>query len=91
MLISVSFTLAQHGDDVPYRFNSGYVIEEVPFIKNKTWQNSAFGLSARYEFVNNGYFFVRYMNSSREGDVRYQPDIMRGKTNTFLMGINVGF
>jgi hypothetical protein len=91
VLINASYTLAQHGDDVPYNNNAGYVVDQVPFIKNKTWQNSAFGLSARYEFVNNGYFFVSYLNSSREGDVRFQPEFMHGKTNTVMTGINVGF
>ncbi|MEI7897442.1 MAG: hypothetical protein WCJ26_10440 [bacterium] len=91
VLINASYTLAQHGDDVPYTYNAGYAVDQIPFLKNKTWQNSAFSLSARYEFVNNGYFFVSYMNSSREGDVKFQPEFMRGKTNTLSTGINVGF
>ena len=91
VLINASYTLAQHGDDVPYRINAGYEVDQVPFLKNKTWQNRSFELSARYEFVNNGYFFVRYLNSEREGDVRFQPAFMNGNTNTFVTGINIGF
>ncbi|MCX6267619.1 MAG: hypothetical protein NTW16_09720 [Bacteroidetes bacterium] len=91
VVINTSYTIAQHGDDVPYRINAGYTADQVPFLKNITWQNKAFELSARYEFVNNGYFFIQYLNSDRSGDVRYQPAVMNGKTNTFITGINVGF
>ena len=91
VLVNTSYTIAQHGDDLPYRINSGYVLDQVPFLKNKTWQNHSFELSARYEFVNNGYFFIRYLNSNRDGDIRFQPVVMNGKTNTLLTGINIGF
>jgi hypothetical protein len=91
VLFNASFTVAQHGDDVPYRLNAGYNPDEVPFLKNITWQNHSFEFSARYEFANNGYFFVRYLNSNREGDVRYQPAAMNGNTNTLMTGINLGF
>ena len=91
VMINTSYTVAQHGDDVPYQYNAGYAVDEVPFLQNITWQNHAFELSARYEFVNNGYFFIRYLHSNREGETRYQPEMMDGTTNTFLTGINVGF
>ena len=91
LLINSSYTLAQHGDDVKYRYNAGYAVDGVPFLKNKTWQNSAFELSARYEFVNNGYFFVQYLNGEQQGDVKFNPAFMRGRTNTLLCGVNVGF
>ncbi|MFZ4521205.1 MAG: hypothetical protein ACOYNC_05840 [Bacteroidales bacterium] len=89
--VNASYTLAQHGEEVPYRLNAGYAVDRVPFLKNKTWQNLAFGLSARYEFVSNGYVFIQYLNSSREGDDLYQPYLMDGMTNTFMTGINIGF
>ncbi len=91
VMINASYTFAQHGDDVPYVYNAGYAVDQVPFLKNITWQNNSFELSARYEFVNNGYCFVRYLNSDRTGDVRYQPAVMNGITNTFMTGINIGF
>ena len=91
VLLNASYTIAQHGDNVPYRIDAGYAVDEVPFLKNITWQNHSFEISARYEFVSNGYFFIRYLNSNREGEVIYQPEIMNGKTNSFLTGINVGF
>ncbi|MCX6306294.1 MAG: hypothetical protein NT040_15120 [Bacteroidetes bacterium] len=91
LLINSSYTIARHGDDFPYRIDAGYVNDQVPFLKNITWQNHSFELSARYEFVSNGYFFVRYLNSDREGDTRYQPAVMNGRTNTLMTGINFGF
>ena len=91
VLINASYTIAQHGDDVPYRIDAGYAVDQVPFLKNKTWQNHSFEFSARYEFVSNGYFFIAYLNSAREGEERYQPEVMKGTTNTFSTGINIGF
>ncbi len=90
LLINTSYTLAQHGADVKYRNNAGYAVDGVPFLKNKTWQNSAFELSARYEFVSNGYFFVQYLNGEQQGDVKYLPVFMHGRTSTLLCGVNVG-
>ncbi len=91
VLFNANYTIAQHGDDVPYLTDAGYAVDEVPFLKNITWQNHSLEVSARYEFVSNGYFFVRYLNSNRQGDERYQPAVMNGNTNTFLTGINLGF
>jgi hypothetical protein len=91
VIINTAYTFAQHGDDVPYLVNAGYAVDEVPFLKNITWQNNSFELSARYEFVSNGYFFITYLNSGRAGDDQYQPTVMNGSTNTFMTGINVGF
>lgn len=91
LLINGSFTLAQHGDDVKYRYDGGYAVDGILFLQNKTWQNSAYALSARYEFVNNGYFFLQYLNGEQQGDIKFNPDFMRGKTNTFMCGVNLGF
>jgi hypothetical protein len=91
VLINTSYTIAEHGDNVPYRIDGGYAVDQVPFLKNKTWQNHSFELSARYEFVSNGYFFIRYLNSNREGEPGYQPEVMNGSTNTVFTGINLGF
>ncbi len=91
LLLSASWTNAMHGDDVPYNYNAGYMVDMIPFIKNKTWQNNSFEFSSRYEFVNNGYFFLQFTNGNRKGDVGFQPEFMHGQTNTLSTGINVGF
>ena len=91
VLLTTSYTLAQHGYDVPYRYDAGYAVDKVPFLNDITWQNNSIEISARYEFVNNGYFFIQYLNAAREGDIRYQPAFMNGMTNTLMTGINIGF
>ncbi len=89
--IGASYTLARHGDDVPYVYNAGYGVDRVPFLKNKTWQRSEFTLTARYEYTHNGYFFVSYSGSVQEGSVWRQPTLMQGTTHNFLTGISLGF
>ena len=87
--LNASYTIAQHGDEYPD--NRSYDYTTLRFIKNKTWQNSEVAVSARYEYTANGYFFLEYLNSAREGDVVYQPGFMHGKTNTIVAGVNIGF
>ena len=91
LFIQASYTLAAHGDEYPYDHSIPIPVDGVPFIKNKTWQNSEVAVRARYEYTANGYFFLEYLNSSRMGDVAYQPGFMHGKTNTIVAGVNVGF
>ena len=89
--LQASYTLATHGDEYSYNHQQGISVDQLPYMKNKTWQNSEVAVSARYEYTANGYFFLEYLNSSRMGEVRYQPEFMHGKTNTFVAGVNVGF
>ena len=90
-LINASYSIARHGEDVPYAVNAGYVVDQVPFLKNKTWQNNSAEFSARYEFVNSGYLFLRYLYSDNWGNVNREPAFMAGKTGTFTVGMNIGF
>ena len=89
--LQVSYTLATHGDEFQYDNSQSTAVERLPYMKNKTWQNSEIAVSARYEYTANAYFFMEYLNSTRSGDVRYQPGLMHGKTNTFVAGVNIGF
>ncbi|HNW75225.1 MAG TPA: hypothetical protein PKN44_16470 [Bacteroidales bacterium] len=86
---NVSYTMAQHGDD--YTDDRSYSYDILGFMKQKTWQNQALEVTVRYEFINNGYFLVRYVNSNSEGEVTYQPGFMHGKTNNLTAGVNIGF
>jgi len=86
-----SYTVAEHGDDIIYGDVSGSDITKVPLLKNKTWQNYQFEFKARYELVSGIYFWLQYLNTNRKGDLRFGPEIMRGKTNTFVAGVNIGF
>ena len=91
LFVQASYMLAAHGDEYPYGSSNPYPVDGVPFMKNKTWQNSEVAVSARYEYTANAYFFLEYLNSIQTGDVRYQPELMHGKTNTFVAGVNIGF
>ena len=89
--VKTSYTLAEHGDDVLYGNDAGTQILSVQFMENKTWQNYQFDFLARYELVSGIYFWVQYLNTNRKGDLKFGPEILYGRTNSFLAGINVGF
>ncbi len=86
---NLSYTLARHGDE--YIDTRTYNYDILGFMKHQTWQNQTIELTARYEFVNNGYFYIGVQNSNNEGDIRYEPELMHGKTMNLITGINVGF
>ncbi|MEI6681800.1 MAG: hypothetical protein WCO44_04195 [Bacteroidota bacterium] len=86
---NLSYTLARHGDE--YIDTRTYNYDILGFMKHQTWQNQTIELTAKYEFVNNGYFYIGVQNSNNEGDVRYEPELMHGKTMNLITGINVGF
>lgn len=89
--LSGAWTTAIRGEDFPYDYHAGYEVDKIPFIEKKTWQNNSLELSARFEFVNDGYFYVQYIRGDRTGITTYQPELMQGTTNTFSTGILVGF
>ena len=89
--LQASYALAAHGDEFQYDYSQSTDVDRLPYMKNKTWQNSEIAVSARYEYTANAYFFLEYLNSTRTGDVRYQPKLMHGKTNTVVAGVNIGF
>jgi hypothetical protein len=91
LLVHVSYLLAEHGDDVVYGDVSGSDIVKLPFMENKTWQNNQFELMARYQLSSGIYIWMQYLNTNRKGDLKFSPEIMHGKTNTFLAGLNIGF
>lgn len=88
IFLNLAYTLAQHGDEYPD--DRSYSYDLLRFMKNKIWQNESLEFTARYEFINNGYFYIRYIKSIQEGDMSYQPEIMVGNTNNFNVGINIG-
>jgi hypothetical protein len=89
VFLNLAYTLAEHGDEYPD--DRSYDYDELRFMKNKIWQNESLEFTARYEFINNGYFFVRYLKSIQEGDVRYLPEYMNGNTDNLSIGLNIGF
>ena len=91
LLIHAAYTFAEHGDDILYGDVSGSDIIKVPLLENKTWQNNQFEFMARYQISSGIYVWMQYMNTNRKGDLKFGPEIMRGKTNTLMAGINIGF
>jgi hypothetical protein len=89
--LSGAWTTAIRGEDLPYDYHAGYEVDKIPFIQNKPWQNNSLELSARFEFVNDGYFYLQYTRGDQSGITSYQPDLLQGTTNTFSTGILVGF
>ena len=95
-----SWMLARHGNDYQY----GEVEDPVslPFLKNITWENNTFLLSARYEFINNAYVFAELILSDINGhDVddksaeyyldKFTPELFWGQKTTISAGFSFGF
>ena len=64
----------------------------LPYIETVEWENKSFSVQAKYQIINDGYIFIKYLNSNIQGDLNtYTPDMFHGKQNTLSMGINYGF
>lgn len=81
---------AVRGEDIPYVYDGGYEVDKIPFIQNKTWQRNNIGLTARFEYINNGYFFLQYLHGVQQGLTGYLPSMFNGKSESFGMGIYLG-
>ena len=86
-----SITIAEHGNEYMDDRYQQIDVTELPILKNITFRNLEFDFVIRYELANNIYFKLQYINTERKGDLRFGPEILHGKTNTFLAGLNIGF
>ena len=80
--------MAEHGDEYEY-INTQYY-DNLPFLQNKTWQNYQVDFYGQYEIVSGVYFWLQYSYTNRKGDLRFGPEILHGKTNSIIFGINIG-
>jgi len=85
--ISASYDIAQRG---------GYVYMKddaitYPLSKNLTYNQTNIEINASYRLLTNAQAFIGYSYSQHSGDVQYIPQLFAGKTNTVLVGLNVGF
>lgn len=98
--IDLHYNLARHGND--YRYGTTPDIDRVPVMEEITWQKKEYGMSGRYEIVNNAYVLFAITHSDIEGfDVdgknakyyldRFTPSFFHGKNTTFRAGFNIGF
>ena len=86
---SITYELQEHGKDVPYE-----QIEDpnsVPLLKGLTWRTQSIGVSAKYEFVNNAFLFLEYINRQTPVDEGFSPQSLSGTTNMLNAGFNIGF
>ncbi len=87
--VNVTFEQAEHGTDLQYdQVADPYA---VPVLTGLTWQSRKMGASVKYEFTNNAYVFLEYMNNNNSGDPQYTPPYLTGNTNTLMTGFNIGF
>jgi len=91
LTLKASGTLAQHGTDLPYSYDKDYQVDGVPFLGEKVWENQELAIMARYEYINNAFFFLEYSRASHAGDVQYNPAFLHGTTDNFTIGLNLGF
>ncbi|MBU2652261.1 MAG: capsule assembly Wzi family protein [Bacteroidetes bacterium] len=97
-----SWVLARHGNDYGYGKGQTNDPQNQPVLKDITWDNHTYRLSARYEFIDNAYVFVHLILSDIQGyDVdnqtpqyyldKFSPAFFQGKHTTVSFGFNVGF
>ena len=102
LTFDVSYLMAQKGNVVPYIYNSPTPVDEDPFMQEVVWSNETLSLRARYTLYSNVSTFaeVRYMNiQGHSADGRepqhylnlFTPSLFQGKTNTTVIGLQVGF
>jgi hypothetical protein len=98
--IDLSYNYAVHGNQYDYRTYDPP--DQAPIMEDKTWQQSAVGLKAKYEFFNNAYVFAGIILQDIQAfDVdglmaeeyleMYTPEMFWGNTTTINLGFNIGF
>lgn len=98
--IDLSYNYAVHGNQYDYRTYDPP--DQAPIMKDKTWQKSAVGLKAKYEFFNNAYVFAGIILQDVQAfEVdgllaedyleMYTPEMFWGNTTTINLGFNIGF
>jgi hypothetical protein len=62
-----------------------------PPLESIEWHNTAFGLRASYQIINDLYTWLQFCSSNITGDERWSPEYFFGKKNTFNIGATFGF
>jgi hypothetical protein len=62
-----------------------------PPLDSIQWHNTAIGMKASYQIINDVYTWLSFTVSDIRGDQRWSPDYFFGKKNTFNFGLTVGF
>ena len=88
--LMASYLFAQKGPD---HTDLGTPRLGLPFLESVEWENKTFRFRARYQIINDAYFYGEYRYSNISGNEleKYTHPLWHGKTNTFTIGANFGF
>jgi hypothetical protein len=99
-LLRGDVTYARHGNE--YAYTTGILADELPFMKDVTWQNLTVSLTARWEFIHDSWLYLNVAQSNIKGfdadghtaqyylDL-YTPPSFQGKNTIITAGLNFGF
>ncbi len=62
-----------------------------PPLASIEWHNTALGLRASYQVINDLYTWFQFCSSNITGDERWSPEYFYGKKNTLNLGVTFGF
>lgn len=101
--IILSFLNAYHSNEYEYIEGSGFPkIDELPVLKDKTWSNQTYEITAAYRIWQNTKFFTSFAISNIKGysvdgkneqyylDM-FTPKYLHGENNTLTIGFAYGF
>jgi hypothetical protein len=88
--LMLSYLFAQKGPD---HTELGTDRLGIPFLESVEWENRTLSFQARYQIINDAYFYGEYRYSDIHGNdlEKYTHPLWHGKTSTFTIGANFGF
>ena len=105
LLIRGEVIYARHGNE--YAYTTGVMADELPIMKDITWQNTTYSLTGRWEFIHDSWLFLSVAQSNIQGfnvdsdnglyhtaqDYLdlYTPKSFQGKNLIVTGGLNFGF
>lgn len=100
LLLRADITYARHGNE--YAYVTGIKADELPIMKDITWQDITYSFTCRWEFIHDSWLFLNVAQSNIKGfDVDgqtaqyylnlYTPPSFQGKNLIVTAGLNFGF
>ncbi len=86
--IDLSYNWAEHGIDYPHPEKvNNYLL---PFIGEVNYSKHTVETMVRMQFLNRLTGWISYNWQDLSGDVKYSPEVLRGRTNTLMVGVKLG-
>ena len=85
--ITASFDIAQRGGFVYMKDD----YSTYPLSKNLVFNQTHFGINAAYMITTDLKVYAGWQYNQHSGDIQYIPQLLRGNTNSALVGFNMGF